>query len=60
MSSIQANCPICDAQINLADDVEETEIITCSDCGHRVVVEEVNDGNVTLGEAPEIEEDWGE
>ena len=60
MTNLQANCPICDAEISLADDVEETEIITCSDCGNRVVVDEVDNGNVTLSEAPEIEEDWGE
>lgn len=60
MSNLQTNCPICDAQVNLPDNTEESEIITCSECSNRVVVENINNKNITLAEAPEIEEDWGE
>lgn len=55
-----ASCPICDGDVEIPEDVVETEILTCSDCSNRVVVSSVDDGQVTLEEAPEIEEDWGE
>lgn len=60
MANLQANCPICDGQINLAKDTEESEIINCPECNNRVVVESLNNNQVILDEAPEIEEDWGE
>jgi len=53
-------CPICDAQINIGSDLEESEIINCPDCRSRLVVEQITNGQVTLGQAPEVEEDWGE
>ncbi len=52
-------CPICDALLEF-EGVEEAEVIACSDCGTRLVVEEVRENEVVLSEAPEIDEDWGE
>lgn len=60
MADLQANCPICDGQINIPADTEESEIITCPECQNRVVVASINNNKVVLEEAPEIEEDWGE
>lgn len=60
MANLEENCPICDAQVTLTDDIEESEVITCSDCNNRIVVESIEGTKVTLAEAPEIEEDWGE
>jgi len=53
-----AECPECAAEIQLADDVEEGEIIVCSDCG--VELEVVSLNPVVLEMAPEEAEDWGE
>lgn len=53
-----AECPECGAELELADDVEEGEIVVCPDCG--VELEVLSTGPVTLGLAPEVEEDWGE
>lgn len=60
MADLSANCPICDGKINIPEDTEETEILNCSECGNRVVVESISGDKVELEEAPEIEEDWGE
>jgi len=51
-----AECPVCGAEIDLAADTEEGELITCDDCGSEL---EVN-GEDSLQEAPQEEEDWGE
>ncbi|HMD88172.1 MAG TPA: lysine biosynthesis protein LysW [Anaerolineaceae bacterium] len=52
-----ANCPECDAELEL-DDVMEGEIVVCSDCG--VDLEVVSLNPLTLQLAPMEEEDWGE
>ena len=52
-------CPTCDAEVVLAQDTEVSEIISCSDCQTRLVVEGVGD-KPRVGIAPVIEEDWGE
>ena len=60
MSDLKASCPICGGEILLPADIEVTEIITCNECYNRVVVEKIEGENVILGEAPEIDEDWGQ
>jgi len=60
MTNLTTNCPICDGEINLPKDLEESEIITCDECKNRVVVSSIAGSKVILEEAPEIEEDWGE
>jgi len=54
-----ASCPVCSAQVNLADDVEESEVVTCPDCQTSLVVEQVSP-QPSLVEAPQVDEDWGE
>jgi len=53
-----ANCPECDAELELGADVEEGEIVVCPDCG--VELEVVGLAPIKLDLAPEVEEDWGE
>ncbi len=54
----QTTCPECAAEIELADDTLQGEIIQCPDCGTELEV--VSLAPVTLELAPEVEEDWGE
>lgn len=53
-----AECPECMADLSLPDDVMESEIISCQDCG--VELEVTSLSPLTLELAPEEEEDWGE
>ena len=54
---MSAACPECAALIELAD-VMEGEIVDCPECG--VELEVLTLDPLTLGLAPEEEEDWGE
>lgn len=58
MSTRVAECPICAAEIELAEDTIPGEIVECPDCGTELEVISVNPPE--LAEAPEEEEDWGE
>ena len=51
-------CPECAAEIQLAEGIEEGEIIVCSDCG--VELEVISLDPIVLEMAPEEAEDWGE
>jgi alpha-aminoadipate carrier protein LysW len=51
-------CPECAADLELAADVEEGEIVVCPDCG--VELEVLSVDPITVELAPEVEEDWGE
>ena len=51
-------CPECDAQLDLATDLLQGEIIECPDCGSELEI--VGLDPVKISVAPEIEEDWGE
>jgi alpha-aminoadipate carrier protein LysW len=53
-----ANCPECDAELELSADTEEGEIVVCPDCGAELEVISINPFKLDL--APEVEEDWGE
>lgn len=53
-----AECPECGAEVEMAENVEEGEIVVCPDCG--VELEVLSVSPVTLGLAPEVQEDWGE
>lgn len=53
-----ADCPECEAELELGDDVEKSEIVTCSDCGADLEVVSMDPMKLDL--APEEEEDWGE
>lgn len=54
------NCAVCDLPITLAPGTRATEVITCTDCKTRLVVEKVEGVNATLVQAPAVEEDWGQ
>jgi alpha-aminoadipate carrier protein LysW len=53
-----AECPECAAQIELAADVMENEIVVCPDCGAELEVVSLTPPSLAM--APEEEEDWGE
>ncbi|MFH1375936.1 MAG: lysine biosynthesis protein LysW [Patescibacteria group bacterium] len=52
-------CPKCDADLTLADDAEVGEIITCDECSAELEVKTITP-EITLEDAPEVQEDWGE
>lgn len=54
------SCPLCELQIPLAADIEESEVLTCKDCFSQLVVASKAGAHVLLEVAPSIEEDWGE
>lgn len=54
---MRANCPECDAQIEMQDPMKG-EIVSCPDCGAELEVRALEP--LTLELAPEEEEDWGE
>lgn len=53
-----ANCPECDADVPLTDDVQTAETQPCPECGTDLEVVSVDP--VVLALAPTPEEDWGE
>lgn len=53
-------CPVCDATIAVPAGTEVSEILSCSDCQTRVVVGAFDGTSVSLSQAPQVEEDWGE
>ncbi len=57
---MKLNCPECDAEIEIFDDVISGEIVSCPDCGmdYEVVIEE--NGSMKLLPAEVEGEDWGE
>ena len=52
-------CPTCDEEITLPEGTVAAELITCEECETMLEVVAGPDG-LTLTEAPEVEEDWGE
>ena len=51
-------CCVCEADVRIAEDVITGELIHCSDCGTELEV--VSTEPITVQEAPEVQEDWGE
>ena len=51
-------CPECNGSLNLGEDLQQSEIVVCPDCG--VELEVVGLDPIALELAPEVEEDWGE
>jgi alpha-aminoadipate carrier protein LysW len=51
-------CPVCEGEVEIAEDVEESEIVECIECGTELEVLSLNP--TRLVEAPEEDEDWGE
>lgn len=53
-----AECPVCGAEIQLAKDTVQGELLECPECG--VELEVIQIDPFLLEEAPQEEEDWGE
>ena len=51
-------CPVCGAEVQPPADVMQGEILPCDDCGAELEVTSLDP--LTLAEAPEVAEDWGE
>jgi len=56
-TNLTANCPECDASINLQG-LLVNEIVYCPDCNAELEVLNLEQATVAL--APQVEEDWGE
>ncbi len=57
-NQLVAECPECAAEVALPADVMEGEIVPCPECG--LELEVVSLKPLSLQQAPEEEEDWGE
>ncbi|MDD9954120.1 MAG: lysine biosynthesis protein LysW [Candidatus Woesearchaeota archaeon] len=53
-----AACPVCDATVETNDQTVKGELIECAECGTELEVTALEP--ITLKEAPQEEEDWGE
>ena len=53
-----AICTVCEARIDLPNDCSEGELLICGDCGTELEV--VTLDPITVEEAPQVQEDWGE
>ncbi len=53
-----SECPVCAAEVELADDAIASELLVCEDCGAEL--ELISIEPVVLAEAPSAEEDWGQ
>ena len=51
-------CPVCAAEIEVADDAMAGELLVCDDCGAEL--ELTSTDPIELAEAPSAEEDWGQ
>lgn len=57
---MKLNCPNCDAELELPEDIMIGEIISCPECGNDYEVYSVNGKEIKIKEAEPVEEDWGE
>ena len=53
-----ATCTVCEAQVSLPHDGCEGELLVCGDCGTELEV--IALAPITVEEAPQVQEDWGE
>ncbi|MFB1063418.1 lysine biosynthesis protein LysW [Natrinema sp. H-ect4] len=58
MVELTGNCVECGTIIDLPADAEAGEVIDCTMCGSELEV--IQTDPVSLEEAPDLEEDWGE
>jgi alpha-aminoadipate carrier protein LysW len=56
----KANCPDCDAEIEVPNDVMKGEILSCPSCGLELEVTKKEEDSVELKELGIEGEDWGE
>ena len=60
VAAVTGECPVCAARLSRPASIEETKILTCDECRSPLVVDRRLGLKMILGEAPIIEEDWGE
>jgi C4-type Zn-finger protein len=53
-------CPVCTGNVPSSGSFVVTEIVGCPECQSMLVVEGFANGVPVFGEAPRVEEDWGE
>lgn len=53
-----AKCVVCEAEVTVPENCCEGELIVCQDCGTELEVVSLNP--LTVEEAPQVQEDWGE
>jgi alpha-aminoadipate carrier protein LysW len=51
-------CPVCAAEVTIADDAMAGEVLVCEDCGAELEIIALKP--IKLAEAPTAEEDWGQ
>lgn len=51
-------CPVCGGEVSVAGDAVVGELMECSECGTELEV--VSTDPVSVAEAPQEQEDWGE
>ena len=57
---MSVNCTDCGGVVEIPGDAAVGEIVECCDCGLEYVVEETDNGPLTLKELTLKGEDWGE
>ena len=55
---MKPECPLCSAEVALAADTLQGELLECPECGGELEVTGINP--FALAQAPQEEEDWGE
>lgn len=55
---MNVKCPVCDADVKVPNDAMVGELLNCGDCGTELEVTSLSP--LTVEEAPEVQEDWGE
>lgn len=53
-------CPVCEGRVAAPGPLVAAEIVPCPECQSMLVVERLSEGLPVFGEAPRVEEDWGE
>ena len=53
-----AECPVCGGELELDAGIVVGELIPCPECGSELEIVDLEP--LTVAEAPETEEDWGE
>ncbi len=56
--SAKVQCIVCEGDVSLPGDVMMGVLLICPDCGTELEVVSLNP--LTVAEAPEVQEDWGE
>lgn len=58
--AIKGLCPICETTLEIKDGTQVSEIVSCPECQSLLVVDDIQENQARLNQAPQIEEDWGQ